>query len=336
MANNEYFNPRFEHSGKNTIRLNSIQKRQKSTVGKKIQKGIYELEYANCPICGEEDDFEQISEQDRYGLYHPVAVCRSCGLVQARPRLTQDSYAEFYRKEYRLLYHGEDDWEANLFDSQYERAESVYGYIDEVCGLSGTENVLDVGAGTGGMLAYFQNKNHDCIGCDLDSSAVAYAASKDVPVHECTIDGLDLDWEPDVVILSHIVEHFLHPIDELENIIDVAADDAIFFIEVPGLKSINEETGYYGADLLRQLQIAHVYYFTIQTLNNLITATDTIAPIQVDYAPALERGGEMGHIRALCTNTKTSTDNEIEPDYKQVMQHLEELSDSDGSRSVSK
>ncbi len=56
---------------------------------------MYSFEGVSCCIC-EEKNFELLSKKDRYGLYTPVVICKECGLIQVNPRMTQESYNQFY------------------------------------------------------------------------------------------------------------------------------------------------------------------------------------------------------------------------------------------------
>jgi len=77
-----------------------IVKRMKKQIEKKIKEGIYLFENVPCCVCGGEN-FELLSEKDRYGLYVPVVICKDCGLIYTNPRMTQDAFNQFYELEYR-------------------------------------------------------------------------------------------------------------------------------------------------------------------------------------------------------------------------------------------
>ncbi|RLJ01835.1 MAG: hypothetical protein DRP10_03030 [Candidatus Aenigmatarchaeota archaeon] len=72
----------------------------KKQIEKKIKEGIYLFENVPCCVCGGEN-FELLSEKDRYGLYVPVVICKDCGLIYTNPRMTQDAFNQFYELEYR-------------------------------------------------------------------------------------------------------------------------------------------------------------------------------------------------------------------------------------------
>lgn len=77
---------RFQNDEKAHLSLNELQQGMKSQIEEKIAKGIYSFEKVPCCICGG-SNFELFSEKDRYGLYHPVVICRDCGLIQTNPRM---------------------------------------------------------------------------------------------------------------------------------------------------------------------------------------------------------------------------------------------------------
>lgn len=126
----ELLAPRYRLDGHATRDLDKKQQRVAKRVQQKINNDIYQFKQRSCPVCDEESNFRTIAEKDRYGLYNPVSVCKNCGLVQTNPRMSEESYAEFYEEEYRELYKSDTDWEAPLFERRREKAETIYQYID--------------------------------------------------------------------------------------------------------------------------------------------------------------------------------------------------------------
>jgi 2-polyprenyl-3-methyl-5-hydroxy-6-metoxy-1,4-benzoquinol methylase len=313
----ELLSERFSHTGEPAIDINETQQEIIDQITEKIESGRYAFETNDCPVCGTQV-FSTLAEQDRYGLYHPVVICRECGLIQAMPRMDERAYTEFYDTEYRLLYDGTEEWHEYQFDSQFERAHAIDDYL--VDGSRQETGILDIGTGPGGMLDYFQQQGHPVAGCDLDESAVSYAQSRGVPVQRASVDKLDLYWEPSIIILSHIVEHFLDPIQDLRTIRDLGGSDTRYFVEVPGVKSVRPETSYYGSDFRKQLQNAHTYYFTIRSLRNTLQQAG-LQPVDIGHAPALERDNEFGHIRAICVRNDEKPD-AVVSDHSDVLTHL--------------
>ena len=302
---------RFQSDEKNVVSLNDQQQEMVEQVRNKVKSGTYEFESVPCPVCGECDEFRELSLKDRYGLYHPVKICTVCGLIQTNPRMTEDSYAEFYDTEYRMQYHGNENWAENKFDSDFSEARELYAYLEKHLGDISDANILDVGCGPGGWIAHFQERNHRVAGCDLDQQAVQYGQNQGVPVQHCTVDELTLDWEPDIVIMSHIIEHFLSPVADLEEIRNLLHEESKVYVAMPGVKWLDLFRPSYEADFLRQLQNAHTYYFTAKTLENIMNKAG-FRSITVN---------EM--IKGIFEPSEVNTD--FESDYPEVVEHLERI-----------
>lgn len=237
-------------------------------INEKIESGVYDFETTDCGLCGA-TSFLEVARRDRYGIHHPVQICRECGLIQATPRMTEETVGTFYNTEYRELYTG-DNWQEELFESQYENAEALHQFLSNTVEELPTHGtVLDVGCGVGGMLEYFEDQGWDAVGCDLDSRAVEFGRERGIRLFECSPAGLSLDETPDVVVLSHVVEHFSNPVESLTAVRELCGEDTIVYVEVPGVKQLSPFRQYYHSDFLQQLQNAHTYYFTSRTLRNL-------------------------------------------------------------------
>lgn len=72
--------------------------------------------------------------------------------------------------------------------------------------------------------------------------------------------------QADVIILSHVVEHFMDPVVALESIAANMRPTALLLIEVPGIFRIH----YTSFDPMRYLQNAHTFTFCAQTLTEIL------------------------------------------------------------------
>ncbi len=70
----------FKYNGKPIIKLNKLQIKMKERIEEKIKENIYSFEEVPCCIYGS-NNFEILSEKDRYGFYVPVVICKDCGLI---------------------------------------------------------------------------------------------------------------------------------------------------------------------------------------------------------------------------------------------------------------
>src|SRR3989344_358710 len=121
---------RFYNDHKAVLSMSKVQTDTKKQIEGKIESGQYVFHNMPCCVCGP-NNFEAISEKDCYGIYCPVVICKTCGLVQQNPKMSQESYNELYEKEYRDLYDGESDNGAakNYFFYQRLRGKDIFEYI---------------------------------------------------------------------------------------------------------------------------------------------------------------------------------------------------------------
>lgn len=264
---------RYQNDDKALLKLNDLQVKTKKQVEAKIKSGHYQFEEKPCAVCNQ-SNFHLLGEKDRYGLYCPSVICRDCGLIQLNPRMTQDSYDEFYDIEYRNLYMGFEQPKETYFDSRYASGKRIFELLStHYAPLKKPEDifVLDVGCGIGGILKYFKDQGCTVKGTDLGSEYVKYGKETyGLDLNVSKLKDLKLDRKPDVIIYSHVFEHLLDLDGELAYIKSILNEGGILYLEVPGLKSPEGFNVGYKGDFLRYLQNAHTYSFTRQTLSNLL------------------------------------------------------------------
>ena len=259
---------RFRYDKKPVIRLNKLQIKMKKEIDRKIEKDIYSFERIPCCICGG-NNFETLSEKDRYGLYVPVVICNDCGLIQTNPRMTQDSYNQFYDIEYRKLYVGKIIPTEEFFKKQYYKGKKIYQYLENNLKINlANRKVLEVGTGAGGILQYFKEKGNEAYGCDLGSEYIEFGKKRyGLNLFNGTINNIGTNWHFDIVIYSHVLEHIPNPISELKKLKSFIDKNSYVYIELPGVKNLKNS---YNMNFLKQIQNAHIYYFTLTTLENVL------------------------------------------------------------------
>lgn len=264
---------RYKNDGVAVLPLNELQTSYIQQVKAKIDAGVYRFETVPCAICGS-SSMDTLSEKDRYGFECNLAICKICGLAQTNPRMTQESYNNFYNEEYRFIYGGEEGPSETFFEDQYTRlGKKIYSFLHSNLpsqSLTG-KFVLEVGCGAGGILKYFRDQGCVIKGIDLGSQYVEYGKTvHNLDLQVMPIENLHLDRKPDVIIYSHVLEHILDLKIQLNSIRSLMHDNTILYIEVPGLKNLHRS---YEGDLLLYLQNAHVYHFTKTSLVNVMHAS---------------------------------------------------------------
>ena len=258
--------------------LSNNQKEQISIIKNKIIGGGYNLETVECP-CGS-SSFSELAKKDRYGLPCTTCICKECGLIQINPRMTEESYKDFYLNDYRKL---EDkvEWK-DMFKKQYNKGKIITYLLEEKSTFSAPCNVLEVGCYTGGLIKAFSDKGCSCVGIDLDKEAVNKIDFAET--YNCTVNELDSNFNGrfDLIIYMHVFEHILNPKREIANIKRLLSPEGILFIAVPSLVSIDK--AHFKFPFTAFCQLAHVYGFTLPTLFNLFISNGFISTF-MDQTP---------------------------------------------------
>lgn len=230
----------------------------------KIKDGLYK--YQKCPcFCGIEDSL-LLTQKDRYGNYYPFVICKRCGLIRADPRLTKEAYIDFYRFEYRILYGDDDKDKDELWLNKMNQAKTAYDFINDHVKLPRKSVVFDIGCNMGTMLLPFYKNGHETIGVDYGKDYIEYGRRK--TGLKLAIGGVeklkDSGKKADLVILNHVLEHFLDLENELKAIREVVKPDAFIFIALPGtfwwIKNICV------GNIMSLLQNAHTWQFSLNSL----------------------------------------------------------------------
>lgn len=257
---NKLFFKNLLSSGSPTIPLNNCQQDALKKFQNKLNQGTYSFEEVSC-LCGGTDGY-LIAKRDRYGLDCDTCLCKKCGLLRTSKRLVSNSLAKFYDEDYRPIYVGDDRVPDSFFLKQIERGKNIYQFLTSHIELSQNKTVFEVGCGAGGVLLPFKESGHATFGCDLGSNYLQRGRDEGLLLEHGDIDILAQFGKADVVILSHVLEHFENPILELRKIKDSLTDNGYLYIEVPGIFAIHKAYG----KTINFLQNAHLYHFTLNTL----------------------------------------------------------------------
>jgi len=305
---------RFKYDGVPSEPMSRVQFDAKAAVEKKIIDGVYKFEKKPCPFC-QGNELELLAEKDRYGLYAPTCVCRNCGLVHMNPRMTQESYNEFYDREYRKLYGSDNVSREDFFAQQQAQGENIYNVLRQSGSLKAMPEsslIIEVGCGAGGILNAFKRRGFMVKGIDLGEEYLEYGrTAHGLDLVSGSLDSVKLSQAPDVVIYNHVLEHVLDPLKELLKVRQVLADDGVVFIGVPGIKAIERNQRYHG-DFMAYLQNAHVCHFSAQTLANILYLCGFV-PMYIDESAfTIARKGQIDMAKAG-------------NDYEPVMEYLRQL-----------
>ena len=255
---------RLEYSRSNEIPLKPEQLVARDQLLARLESGEYETEETPCICRGYRDIV--IAEKDRYGLPVRTLLCRNCGLLRSSPRMTMETAAKFYQSEYRALYSGHLTMDS-LFEGQVRRGSWIVREMGSL--LSRVNTVFEVGCCSGGILLPLKEIGKTVAGCDMDEEYLDFGRRRGLELITGTAKtvGKTRRESADLVILSHVVEHYVCPQEELIDAIQLVRPGGFLVIEVPGVLTLDNN---YRDNLLFYLQNAHNYHFTGDTLSSLV------------------------------------------------------------------
>ena len=198
-----------------------------------------------------------VSEKDRYGFAVRTLLCRRCGLVRSERIFDSESIIRFYRDDYRAVYSGGEGSPEEVFLDQQKRGQVMCDLFHRQV-VSPMGFVFEIGCAAGGVLSKFKGKGCRVAGCDFQDDYLAYGRSLGLSV-ECAEYGSVLEAESvDVMIVSHVMEHFADPVGELVRVLGKVRPGGYLVVEVPGIFRIHSV--YFNP--LSYLQNAHVFSFS--------------------------------------------------------------------------
>jgi len=251
---------RYAYDGKAIIHLSEDQIKARAKLLEK-HENLYHLINVDCE-CGN-DTYEVLSEKDRYGLPVTTVICRKCGLIYQNPRLDEESSKDFYSTLYRKLYDASPISER--FDEQVKRGKSIVSWLHGKLSRF-PRRVVEIGCGAGGVLKVFQNMGTKTFGVDFNEAHINYGRRKGLQLEIGGAEKIPQD-QADLVILSHALEHFVDVGKELDVIHDLLLPEGYLYVETPGIINLRQ----YSYDFLKSLQNAHNYYFTLETLEQVLS-----------------------------------------------------------------
>lgn len=237
--------------------LNDVQKQVVSEINEAILNGKLRLTQNHC-MCGNdhEDKDVLISDSDFWGISIGQVICSKCGLIRNRYVFFPESNELFYENYYRKLYNVNDQVDYNYYKHQIHRGQSFVELLKELSIWNNICYVAELGCGAGGVLLPFSEEGKSVVGVDLNGEFLELGKKSGLNLKSGYFKDEIADGSCDLIIMSHVLEHFINPIDELVSIIPKIKQNKYLLIQVPGLFS-NPKPNY----PLSGFQVAHVFYF---------------------------------------------------------------------------
>ena len=264
---------RYRDDGKPARRLTEVQARQRDMFLGSIEDGSYHWEIVPVCLCGS-GTVLSVSEKDRFGIPVGVVLCGTCGLLRTSPRLAAENLPEFYDRDYHALHMGIAQPKPTTALFRTGQGSAIFDVIRPYL-APGPLVVAEIGAGVGGVLREFgeaagrDGRVAELIGCEYAQAYAEVAREAGTDVRQGGVEALVGMPKPDVLIMSHVLEHFADPVAELARIRTLIRPETLVYVEVPGLMTLHSKAQY-EYDLLQYLTLAHTYHFTLATLTDVM------------------------------------------------------------------
>lgn len=266
------------------------------------------MEVVRCVLCPESQFTEQLKQCDiNLGLQDEtftIVRCEACGLLYLNPRPTAEEIHAYYPPQYYpvggMVHRKAIDRVVKRLSKRLKKAirEEFYGYPGssptsfrsllrhillypeylhlkvagkECIPFRGEGRILDVGCGSGKLLADLREQGWQVYGVDFSSVAVEYAKNQ---------NGLDVrlgdlfqaaypDGFFDVVMFNHSLEHIYNPLETLTEAHRIMKSGGLLLISIPNAGGL--EAKMFGKWWVHWDTPRHLYHFTKVTMSKLVT-----------------------------------------------------------------
>lgn len=210
-------------------------------------------------VCGADSGLT-IRRTERNGLRFRYKTCLRCGHVWTSDPLSQSAAEHFYStSDYRNMYFPGESVE-DLLVRQTPKPNTRSRLLDYVerSGCPG-KSVLDWGCGGGWNLVPFRDAGWQTIGFDYDQPFVAMGRKLlNLDLH--VIDSTTLDtakaFSADVIILYHVLEHALDPVNTLSFLGEISRPETRLVVGIPLIEKIS------SWKWRSFFHVAHIHYFS--------------------------------------------------------------------------
>lgn len=227
------------------------------------------VEIEKCPICGETQTKQYLQTKDYFlsGEVFTLKQCDGCGFVFTSPRPDDDKLSDYYQSDQYLSHHSRGLSPLRLV-YQFLRKSNIRSKYRLVSGYSKTGSILDIGCGTGELLAYFQKQGWSATGIEPDASARNFASGQwNLPVYEEQYIAEIKDQSQDVVTLWHVLEHVPDLNQRIQEIYRMLQKGGFFLAAVPNY--LSWDAWHYGPYWAAWDLPRHLFHFSEQNMVQL-------------------------------------------------------------------
>ena len=242
---------------------------------------IKQNEHKACPLCFNAEAI-LIAQIDRLGIPCNTVICKGCGFLFNDSFFSEDSLNIIYKE-----YYGKINFDGKSPEETFRHRTSPdafswkrFAFIALQLGekLKSISTVFEIGCRDGCNLLPFYLAGKEVMGCDFDEEYLKVGRQRGLDLMCGDVKKLaEWDKKADLIILSHVFEHFIDLDREVTNISNILNRGGYIYVEVPGIfnwdrkrKDFLAEDGYRSTnDFLSYIQSVHNYNFDLEKVSFL-------------------------------------------------------------------
>jgi len=192
-----------------------------------------------CPICDYKKDqkIEFPNLKDNFGFVRGefnMVRCGNCQSLYLKDPLNKRNISKAYPNNY-YCYREENISQNKIKRYQINReCSKIIRKLDKKERLK----VLEIGAGTGLYSRYFKSLGHDVYASDINKESLKRLEQKGIKTVYLNFEEEKINAkEFDIIILSHVIEHFYNPKIIFKKISKIITPGGIVYLKTPNSKT---------------------------------------------------------------------------------------------------
>lgn len=225
-----------------------------------------------CVLCKYDDiDIKHNVLRNNYS----IAKCLKCDFKFTFPRPKIDFLIDYYNSISSVRFYKFTDKRC-IKDSQ-----GIYNDIKKYNPKAKT--ILEIGGSTGYYLNGLKLRGYDVIGSELSGDAVNLAKEwYNIKMYEAEFPPASYEGSFDVIIIHHVIEHVIDPINFMISAKKYLSKNGIIIIETPNVNSIGIKI--FGRHYPVFCPPGHLNYFSRKTIKELLGNESVVKLITTSYS----------------------------------------------------
>lgn len=265
----------------------------------------YIAEYRNCPLCRAKLVSKIVSLPylmwDDLNLdgYADLVACIDCGMVYHDTVASEDDFQRYYAENaYYAM--AETAGSGGFCEKEKKRYQKILNTLNPYFSQN-NPHIIDVGSGKGGFLSWCKDQGFTDLTAIEQSTLCVEAINQDPVI--CAYSDLNQltshTDQVDVVILSHVLEHVFNPLGFLVELVELASESTLFYIEVPNASFYIQE-----ADQWRHLYFEHINHFDDLHIEHLLNQVglSVVRKEMISFIPDMKNSEEC--LSYICKKKK--------------------------------